>query len=169
MMKNRFMTMAGALALLAVVGKYYALPAIAQTVRAAIVKNIDERGRNPYAIGVSCIPTSGYCYATGIGGPIPGGMRLVVENINIAGFFPTGGSVTRTALAVNTAIQRLHDVTGGTSADAGNGQAIYALNANLIDYVEAGESPSLLFAMKGNTTGAIFFGAITGYLVNLNN
>lgn len=167
-MKNRWMTMAGALALLAVMGKYYAVPAIAQAVRAAIVKNIDERGRNPYVYNFFCSPTAaGYCYATGV--PVPAGTRLVVENINIFGEFSSTGSVTRTALAVNTAVQRLHDVTGGTSTDVGSGQFVYVLNANLIDYVEAGESPSLLFAMKGSTTGAIFFGAVTGYLVNLNN
>jgi hypothetical protein len=169
-MKNRMWTMAGALALLAVVGKFYALPAIAQTVRAALVKNIDERGRNPFVYGFSCSPTPGspgYCVATGA--PIPAGTRLVVENINIFGSYASTASVVRTALGVNTALTRVHDVTGGTVSDQGNGQSSYSLNANLIDYIEAGESPSLLFEMKGSTAGALFFGAITGYLVNLNN
>ena len=123
-MKNRLWTTAGALALLAVLGKYYALPAIAQTVRAAIVKNIDERGRNAYVYNFTCNPTAaGYCYATGAP-VIPAGTRLVVENINIFGIFAPTGSVTRTALAVNTAVQRLHDVTGGTTTDAGGGQSV---------------------------------------------
>ena len=47
-MKNRLITMAGALALLAVVGKFYATPALAKLVRAALVKNVDEKGRSPY-------------------------------------------------------------------------------------------------------------------------
>jgi hypothetical protein len=47
MMKNRLLTLAGVLALLAVVGKFYAEPVWAQA-RAALVKNIDERGRNPF-------------------------------------------------------------------------------------------------------------------------
>jgi hypothetical protein len=166
-MKNRLLTLAGALALLAVVGKFYALPAIAQTVRAALVKNIDERGRNPFVYNFSCSPTPGYCFATGA--PIPAGTRLVVENINIFVSYASTASVVRTALGVTTALTRLHDVTGGTVTDQGNGQSIYALNANLIDYIEAGESPSLLLSMKGSTAGAIFFGAVTGYLVNLNN
>jgi hypothetical protein len=46
-MKNRFMQIAGVLALMAVLGKFYAVPLIAQ-VRAAVVKNIDEKGRIPY-------------------------------------------------------------------------------------------------------------------------
>ena len=94
---------------------------------------------------------------------------MVVENINIFVSYASTASVVRTALGVTTALTRLHDVTGGTVTDQGNGQSIYALNANLIDYIEAGESPSLLLSMKGSTAGAIFFGAITGYLVNLNN
>jgi hypothetical protein len=47
-MKNRMWTMAGALALLAVVGKFYALPAIAQTVRAALVQDRDSPGRQAF-------------------------------------------------------------------------------------------------------------------------
>ncbi len=105
MIRNRLMAMAGGLALLAILGKFYALPAIAQTVRAAIVKNTDERGRNPYVANVSCSPVSGGCYAPGI--TIPAGMRLVVENINLVGLsLGPSTTVVRTAMFVNTAPQR---------------------------------------------------------------
>jgi hypothetical protein len=48
-MKNRLLTLAGLLALLAVLGKFYAEPLFAQ-VRAALVQNVDEAGRNPFAL-----------------------------------------------------------------------------------------------------------------------
>jgi hypothetical protein len=167
MTKNRWMSLAGALALLAVVGRFYALPAIAQTVRAAIVKNIDERGRNPYVANVTCTPVSRQCIAQGT--TIPAGMRLVVENINLVGLFPSPTTVTvRSAMFVNTAPQRAHDVTGGTYNLSGTGR-FYALNSNLVDYVEAGETPSLFFVINDSSTDSTFFGTITGYLVNLSN
>ena len=49
MIKNRLLTLAGLLALLAVLGKFYAEPLFAQ-VRAAFVQNVDEAGRNPFTL-----------------------------------------------------------------------------------------------------------------------
>lgn len=47
-MKNKLLTFAGALALIAMLGRFYAVPAFAQAIRAAVVKNMDEPGRTPY-------------------------------------------------------------------------------------------------------------------------
>lgn len=46
-MKNRTMMLAGTLMLVAVLGKFYVPPLLAQA-RAALVKNVDEPGRTPY-------------------------------------------------------------------------------------------------------------------------
>jgi hypothetical protein len=170
-MKNRIWTLTGALALLAVIGKYYAMPAIAQTVRAAIVKNIDERGRNPYAVNVDCSPAVGPASScTAQATQVPAGMRLVVENINLIGLFQSPNTTTtRTTLWVNTGQNRAHEVTGGIYTNPSGNQRYYALNQNLIDYVEAGEIPSIEFDVTGSVPSTVFFGTITGYLVNLNN
>jgi|HubBroStandDraft_3_1064219.scaffolds.fasta_scaffold05798_4 hypothetical protein len=48
-MQNKLLTLAGVLALLAVLGKFYAGPAIAQTVRAALVQDRDSLARQPFS------------------------------------------------------------------------------------------------------------------------
>lgn len=49
-MKNKLLSLAGVLALLAVLGKFYAGPAIAQTVRAVLVQDRDSYPRQPFSI-----------------------------------------------------------------------------------------------------------------------
>src|SRR5258706_15121720 len=89
-MKNRILTLAGILALVAVLGKFYAVPAIAQAVRAAVVKNIDEPGRSPFqqeAFFSGSCPNITACsvnYA-----PVPANKRLVITNVS--GRFLTTG------------------------------------------------------------------------------
>jgi hypothetical protein len=74
------LTFAGALALLAVIGKYYATPLLAQA-RAALVKNIDEKGRIAYEADSSCFVTApGVCTASFP--PVPPGKNLVIEYIS---------------------------------------------------------------------------------------
>src|ERR1700704_1995586 len=117
-MKNRLRALAGVLALLAVIGKFHEAPVIAQTIRAALVKNIDERGRNPYVVESSCQPiggsSSGFCLAQGYP-VVPAGMRLVVENVNLFAIIPSPTAiVARAGFYVNTGLNRAHEVTGGT-------------------------------------------------------
>src|SRR5437868_6484902 len=84
MMKNRLLTLAGALALLAVTGKFYAVPAFAEsvkTVAATIVQDRDSHARNFYE------PWNLNCgYATGICSldlaPIAAGKRLVITHMS---------------------------------------------------------------------------------------
>ncbi len=84
-MKNRLLILAGVLALLAVVGKFYAVPLYAQ-VRAAIVQDRDSAGRNIYYHMISAgmgtpAPCQGTCE---IDFPGPGsGKRLIVQQISI--------------------------------------------------------------------------------------
>ncbi len=85
-MKNRMLPAATALVLPALLGKFYAAPAIAQTVRAVLVKNIDEKGRNPYFEKIACAQAFfGACNTAinTIGTSVPAGMQFVVENINL--------------------------------------------------------------------------------------
>lgn len=69
-MKSKILTFAGALALLAVLGHFYGKPLVAQ-VRAALIQNVDEPGRNPLILAVS-----GNSLATV---SVPVGKRYVIE------------------------------------------------------------------------------------------
>jgi len=91
MMKNRLFTLAGALALLAVTGKFYAVPAFAdaiKTVAATMVQDRDSHARNFYE------PWNLNCgYATGICSldltPVSAGKRLVIDHMT--GFVSNSG------------------------------------------------------------------------------
>jgi hypothetical protein len=80
-MKNKLLTFAGALALLAVLGKFYAPPLMAQ-VRAALVQDRDAEGRTGYqeyqfihslAAGLNTLTFK----------TVPAGKRLIVTHVNI--------------------------------------------------------------------------------------
>jgi hypothetical protein len=92
MLKNRLVTLAGTLALFAVVGKFYAIPALADSVKTAVVTIIqdrDSRARNYYQQwNLSCGYSIGSC---NIDLPaVPAGKRLVIDHIS--GFVLTGGA-----------------------------------------------------------------------------
>ncbi len=92
-MKNKVLTLTVVLALLAVVGKYYAVPVLAQTIRPALVKNSDEPGRMPYtsltasynALGchLNCTPGSALDMGATFGllPIVPSGKRLIVNHV----------------------------------------------------------------------------------------
>jgi len=75
--------MVAGLAALTAVGSYTAKPLLAQ-IKAALVENIDEPGRNPYSSTVAVNP--GKCGVSSTGCvlffvAVPAGKRLVVTNI----------------------------------------------------------------------------------------
>ncbi len=74
-MKNRLLAFAGALALAATLGKFYAAPAIAQGVRAALVQDRDNPARQPFSAIVSGV--------NGIASTpvVATGTRLIVTNM----------------------------------------------------------------------------------------
>src|SRR4051794_27052390 len=79
-MKNRLLTLAGALALAAVLGKFYAVPAFAQ-VRAALMQDRDSKSRNVYqSVNLSCGYAVNIC-STDLA-VVPAGKRLVIEHIS---------------------------------------------------------------------------------------
>jgi hypothetical protein len=81
-MKNRLLTLAGGLAMLGVLGHFYAKPLLAQ-VRAALVSSIDEPGRIPYTAVLSPFVTAGG--STGFSAPtVPSNKRLVITFVSAA-------------------------------------------------------------------------------------
>ena len=85
-MKNRLLTFAGALALLAVLGKFYAPPLMAQ-VRAALVQDVDQPARAPFQITVP-ININNFNFTPVA---IPAGKRLVIDYVSMSGAAQTSG------------------------------------------------------------------------------
>jgi hypothetical protein len=160
-MKNRLLTFAGALALLAVLGRFYAVPVLAQ-VRAALVKNIDERGRTPYAQTSSCSkPATTVCVA--IFPAVPPGKRLVVEHVNGLVVAPAG------LLYITDLVGYLglnHYISLQVQGVNPAGDSIYIANQPLLTYYEAGQTPNWDVNISSPADMTIQL-TITGYLVDL--
>jgi hypothetical protein len=160
-MKNRLLTFAGALALLAVLGHYYAKPLMAQ-VRATMVQNIDERGRNPYIQTLPCYTqTTNQCAA--FFPAVPAGMTLVIEHISVSADTPT--ALVSADVYGNGPIQAVYMPLQGTDSEGNN---VYVTSQPYLSYYTAGQTPSV--AINTKSAGFMFIsGAVTftGYLINL--
>jgi hypothetical protein len=159
-MKNKLLTLAGALALLAVLGKFYAVPVLAQ-VRAALVKNIDERGRTPYMQTLSC-NANGLTSCESLFPAVPANKRLVIEHIN--GFVGTFTNLSAVSFIGNGTIRNIFFQLQGTNG----GNNIYVANQPFLTYFEAGQTPEYFVGVNPGSfvfiTSAV---TITGYLVDL--
>jgi|HubBroStandDraft_4_1064222.scaffolds.fasta_scaffold349597_1 hypothetical protein len=101
-MRQKLFSMAGALALLAVLGKYYAQPVLAQ-VRAALVSDIDNPARGFVQFSRFVGPptnTSTHDWSQNLQYVVPGGKRLVIDNISVVSFALAANSVTTPFLLV---------------------------------------------------------------------
>jgi hypothetical protein len=160
-MKHRLLTFAGVLALLAVMGKFYAEPLMAQ-VRAALVKNVDERGRNPYTAFLPCYSANTNS-CTAFFPAVPANMELVVEHISMSVDTPT--ALANVDFYGNGAQASPLLTVQGKDA---SGNTIYIGNQPLLAYFSAGQTPSVaVFANAGSfefVSGSV---TLTGYLVNL--
>ena len=152
-MKNKLLTLAGALALVAVLGKFYAIPLVAQ-VRAALVKNLDEKGRNPYQADSSCTAVFPNVSCSALLPVVPAGKRLVIEYVN--GEFVQSDSFTASFAALNLApgVDYALPVFARFSGD-------YGVTSPVLIYVEAGQQAR--FTVSGTVSQV----HVTGYLVDL--
>jgi len=80
-MKNKLFTLAGALALLVILGKFYAGPAIAQTVRAALVQDRDNPARQPFSYLQVFNPPNTNNFSLPA---VPAGKRRIINGLYIA-------------------------------------------------------------------------------------
>jgi hypothetical protein len=158
-MKNRLLTLAGVLALTAVLGKFYAVPVMAQ-VRAALIKNIDERGRNPYMqFGeIGCV-NSGLCDLTFP--PVPTGKRLVVEHVS--GNFNPNPGVGINGIFLITAGFGVFSFPASSIASP----ELVAVNQPVLAYYEAGQTPLVRVAWSSSSNPGAFTAILSGYLVDL--
>lgn len=156
-MKNRLLSLAGALALIAVLGKFYAAPAIAQVVRAAVVKNIDEKGRIPYQVSGSCLaPVAGISCSVPFPA-VPANRRFVIEYVNTE-FTRTAGFDPTAALSFIGTDNLSHRFELPTFFRSGS---TYGLSTPVLIYLEAGQTISL------EIFGTVPQAHLVGYLVDL--
>lgn len=102
--------------------------AIAQVVRAALVRNQDEPGRNPYSQNTTCDGTG--CSLTFAA--VPTGQRLVVTFVNAA---IVGGGGAPLVLAGHGQDARYLATTDATFFSV--------VNSPVVAYYDAGETPTL--------------------------
>lgn len=161
-MKNKLITLAGTAIVLSLVSHFCAKPLLAAV--AAITKNIDERGRNPYYQTVTCYNDNGNtCQA--YFPQVPPHMRLVVEHINALLDTPTPLSLVDIS-GNGTIIQNPLLTLQGQDSE---GNSFYIANQPFLTYFEAAQEPSVYMISQ---TAAFQFmsGQVTlsGYLVNLS-
>ena len=167
-MRNRIWTLAAVLALLAVLAKFYAKPLWAQ-VRAALVENVDEPGRNPY-LSTATIPNicAGNTGCNLLFDAVPAGKRLVVTSVT-GNIYPlTPGIVYSLRLIVPAAGGSVQEISIPAFLEAGTvlSSNIVGVNAQFNAFYEPGVAPLL----EISTTTSFFGGGtltISGYLVSL--
>lgn len=169
----------------AIAALYFAVtsgPAVAQAVRATLIQNTDEPGRNPYESTVLfnqyangqfrnlCLPNScGVIFSA-----IPQGKRLVLENVS--GMIRVSNKIRFLAVASDRSDNphlNVLPLTGTYSNDlpgSGYNSDVYSFNHPIRGYVEAGNTPVLSIIGDNIFTfnrGQVSQVKLTGYLVDL--
>jgi hypothetical protein len=98
-MKNKLLTFAGALALFAVLGKFYATPVMAQ-VRAALVQDVDQPARAPFQATVP-ININNFNFTPV---SIPSGKRLVIDYVSMSGAAQTSGADVQPIIILSSSV-----------------------------------------------------------------
>jgi hypothetical protein len=166
-MKNRLLTFAGALTVLALLGHFYAKPLLAQ-VRAALVENVDEPGRNPYQETIFATCTGSQFCNQGFS-MVPAGKRLVLTNISgyvdvTAGTLPNGDITS--SLGGSQYATVFFTGVRGTVSSFGTRMVI---NQEIRAYFGPGETPHVFEGLV-STSDTFSDGAnvmLSGYYVNL--
>jgi len=98
-LKNKLLTLAGALALAAVLGHFYAKPLMAQ-VRAALVQDVDQPARAPFQATVNLtLNNFNFTPVT-----IPPGKRLVIDQVSYNGAAQTAGSSIQPLILLQSSV-----------------------------------------------------------------
>ena len=158
-MKRKLLVFTGVLTVLMLGGKFLAAPVVAQAVNAVLVKNLDEKGRAPYMeYQVRVCPGGIVCEVAFP--PVPSGKRLVLEHVNAAVTFATGG-VRFTSLAGPQ--NRQFVFPAHATADA----TIQIINETTLMFFESGEIPVFRAGLGSSKDVSPINVALSGYLVDL--
>jgi hypothetical protein len=159
-MRNKLLTFAGVLMLLAVLPKLTS-PLIAEVKEALLVKNIDEKGRIPYQqSGARDCTGAGLC---DFGFPtVPVGKRLVIEHVSANVNANPGAGVNATFL----------EGAGGFTVFSLPGTSmatpeLIAVNQPVLAYFESGQTPFFRVAYSSSSNTGAYSVVVSGYLVDL--
>ncbi len=163
-MKNRLLTLAGALALLGVLGKFYAVPAIAQTVKAALVQDRDQRGRNAYmSHNISCGYAVGIC-ATDLP-VVPAGKRLVIESVTGEASMSAPTDLYRVSLWAKNQWAAAF-LQFGAPALTANNLYNHTFTHQVFATFDAGQTPQLVLQSNGGG-GFAWQAVVSGYMIDI--
>jgi hypothetical protein len=159
-------------------------PALAQLVKAALVKNVDERGRVPYEEEVVCSDFTFFSDCTVEAAAVPPAKRLVIEHVSMdlllvaaqSGPTPRPRSVTMSGNEFTIVGQQFFRqqflAPSLLSADSTLGPvfAHYAANQAVLTYYESGQKPKLSVSSDAvlNTNLSIVRATFSGYFVDLS-
>ena len=140
--------------------------ALAQIVKAALVKNVDEKGRMPFSKRVTCISgiSSNFCSAAFP--MVPAQRRLVITHVNALSQHSGGPGSDVTLRLVGSAdlvvtayfAPRYKGTSSGTIDD-------YLVNEPILAYFEAGETPRVEISARSNNLNVA--AVISGYFIDL--
>jgi len=140
-------------------------------VRAALVRNVDEPGRVPFAQDVVGTCNAVNCFFTFA--TVPAGKRLVIEQIeglarslSTTAVFSDAELVTSSSVTATSGVRHNFHMSLLSPAGSSNVFNGWYFNSPTKAYVEAGSSPSV--TMHQSTAGGTAFSqvTITGYLVD---
>jgi hypothetical protein len=138
-LKNCVLMAAGFAVLLITVGVSTAGHAIAQAVRAALVSNVDDPGRIPYASQARCAFSTGSTSCSIVFPPVPAGKRLVLTHVS--------GLITENLPGGTLILPR---VFGGNSTyllvTYQGGGAVYnyfVIDQQVLKFYDAGQTPAV--------------------------
>ena len=178
MNRRNLLYITAGMAVLASIGSFTAKPLWAQ-IKAALVENIDEPGRNPFhanrsftsnlpSPGLECVNNN--CTITY--GAVPSGKRLVITNVTGSLFVDTPGSVVSVSLYDSNS----NDALASTLIPASPAGTVYSsniigVNAAVLAYFDAGNEPTVVVSTTTSISQAGFVGtsqiALSGYYINL--
>ena len=159
-MKKKLLTFAGVLALLAVLGKFYAQPLMAQ-VRAALVQDRDNVGRNLYQQVNSCNGVVNPCV---INFPaVPAGQRVVITQVSALLVLPTGVAPLNAELRGAGVFQFLPAIAVPANF---SGESDYVVNQTVLASYDAGQVPEVaVFVPSSSAFTAL--ASISGYMITI--
>lgn len=158
---------ASAVSALCIVGAFSAAPALAQ-VRAALVENVDEQGRNPYQETQFTIcggpQNCNFTFAV-----VPNGKRLVVTHVS--GFVDVkGGTLPNSNVQSNFGGSNFATIFfAGTRGTVSASSTRIVYNSEVLGYFGPGEQPSGFYGLFSTTDSFVSAGSLTlaGYYINL--
>jgi len=165
--KNQILLAAGFAVLAGVITGITAVPAIAQAIKAALVKNVDEPGRVPFQVVLNDVtPGNGGCFASTL--PVPTGKRLVLQHVNadieLGG---VGNKVQIFRVTVGGGLSIGNSYLHPELNDGSGGYNYYVVNSDVRMYLDAGQAAQVdgFFSTSGTPEGCRT--TLTGYLVDV--